>query len=221
MPACLMLTAAPVASQGDLTTLLAAQGLSDAAPLALATSSGTLAAGALPAAAYDAVVSVAQAPGHHTVALLGLLGAALKPGGKLVVQEVGAGGSKLTGAGLVPAGMPDCGCATHASMLRCLPCFYEPLPSSPTSLPPLPLHPTAWFHRRSAAEGAAAERVPRSDRRPGRRRGRHQALLGHRSQGSHRSQAPQPAAAAAGGCYVDAGGRRCVSKRLQGGGREL
>lgn len=95
MAACLVLTAAPVASQDDLTTLLAAQGLSNAAPLALATSSGTLAAGALPPAAYDAVVSVAQAPGHHTVALLGLLGAALKPGGKLVVQEVGAGGDAV------------------------------------------------------------------------------------------------------------------------------
>lgn len=90
MAACLVLTAAPVASQDDLTTLLAAQGLSNAAPLALSTSSGTLAAGALPPAAYDAVVSVAQAPGHHTVALLGLLGAALKPGGKLVVQEPGS-----------------------------------------------------------------------------------------------------------------------------------
>ncbi|PRW51069.1 anamorsin-like protein [Chlorella sorokiniana] len=105
MPACLVLTAAPVASQDDLTTLLAAQGLSDAAPLALATSSGALAAGALPPAAYDAVVSVAQAAGHHTVALLGLLGAALKPGGKLVVQEPGSSAEALQKA-LLLSGFP-------------------------------------------------------------------------------------------------------------------
>lgn len=111
MAACLVLTAAPVASQDDLTTLLAAQGLSNAAPLALSTSSGTLAAGALPPAAYDAVVSVAQAPGHHTVALLGLLGAALKPGGKLVVQEVGAGGDAVGVVCL--AGIRRC---SHASI---------------------------------------------------------------------------------------------------------
>lgn len=142
MPSCLVLTAAPVATQTDLTTLLAAQGLSDAAPLSLATSSGALAAGALPAAAFDAVVSVAQAPGHHTVALLGLLGAALKPGGKLVVQEVGGMGhrqrhARCTAIVLMsqtskPGGCPhpqQCTCQRNAS------CRPLPIPCSPAPQP--------------------------------------------------------------------------------------
>lgn len=91
MPA-LLLTAAPVASLEQLQTLLAAQGLEAASPVAVATGSGALAAGALSAAAYDAVVSVAATPGHHTVQLLGLVVAAMRPGGKLVVQEVGGHG---------------------------------------------------------------------------------------------------------------------------------
>ena len=89
MPASLVLTAAPVASLQQLSSLLQAHGLSPLDPVAVATSSGALAAGALSAGAYELVLSVAAQPGHHTVQLLGLLAAAIRPGGKLVVQEVG------------------------------------------------------------------------------------------------------------------------------------
>lgn len=107
MTACLVLTSAPVAPLEQLTTLLAAQGLPASDAVALATSSGGLAAGALSAGAYDAVVSVAAAPGHHTVQLLGLLAAALRPGGKLVVQEVGAGGGAAAVQGPPAALSPE------------------------------------------------------------------------------------------------------------------
>jgi hypothetical protein len=90
MPSSLLLTADPVASLAQLGAALQAQGLA-ADQTAVATSSGGLGAGALPSGAYDSAMSVAAAPGHHTVALLGLLAAALKPGGRLVVQEVGVG----------------------------------------------------------------------------------------------------------------------------------
>ena len=89
MPASLVLTAAPVATVQQLTSLLEAHGLSPQDPVAVATGSGALAAGALSAGAYELVLSVAAQPGHHTVQLLGLLAAAIRPGGKLVVQEVG------------------------------------------------------------------------------------------------------------------------------------
>jgi hypothetical protein len=91
MSTTLVLTDAPVATMQQLTSLLDANGLSPRDPVAVATASGALAAGALSAAAYDTVLSVAARPGHHTVQLLGLVAAALKPGGKLVVQEVSRG----------------------------------------------------------------------------------------------------------------------------------
>lgn len=98
----LVLTATPVATLQQLTSLLEAHGVSSLGPVALATSSGTLGAGALSAGAYDAVLSVAGQPGHHTVQLLGLLAAAMKPGGKLVIQEVGCGASRPGGRGGEP-----------------------------------------------------------------------------------------------------------------------
>jgi hypothetical protein len=88
MPASLVLTSAPVATLQQLSSLLEAHGLSRQDPVAVATSSGAL-AGALSAGAYELILSVAAQPGHHTVQLLGLLAAAIRPGGKLVVQEVG------------------------------------------------------------------------------------------------------------------------------------
>ena len=107
MPTSLLLTAAPVVSMEQVNALLEAQGLSAADPAAVATGSGALMPGALSAGAYDVAVLVASAPGHHTVSLLGQLSAALKPGGRLVVQEVrrGAeGGARRSVPGwLVPA----------------------------------------------------------------------------------------------------------------------
>jgi hypothetical protein len=88
MTATLVLTAAPVATVQQLTSLLEAHGVSPQDDVAVATSSGSLSAGALSAGAYDLVLSVAAQAGHHTVQLLGLVAAALKPGAKLVVQEV-------------------------------------------------------------------------------------------------------------------------------------
>lgn len=92
MPTALVLTSAPAVTLQQLQTLLEAQGLSSAEQVAVATGSGSLATGSLAAAAYDSVVSVATSQGHHSVALLGQLVAALKPGGRLVVQEVRGGG---------------------------------------------------------------------------------------------------------------------------------
>lgn len=89
MPAHLVLTAAPVVTVQQLNSLLQAQGLSPADPVAVATASGSLPAGALSAGAYDTAISVASGPGHHTVELLGKLAATLRPGGRLIVQEVG------------------------------------------------------------------------------------------------------------------------------------
>lgn len=83
----LVLTSSPVATLQELKTLLESQGLGAAEP-AVATSSGNVAAGTLAAAAYDTIVSVASSQGHHSLPLLGQLVAALKPGGRLVVQEV-------------------------------------------------------------------------------------------------------------------------------------
>lgn len=98
MPTTLVLTSAPAVTLQQLQTLLEAQGLSAAEPVAVATGSGSLVAGALSAAAYDTVISVAASQGHHSVALLGQLVVALKPGGRLVVQEVRGGGWYKRGA---------------------------------------------------------------------------------------------------------------------------
>ncbi|PSC73770.1 anamorsin-like protein [Micractinium conductrix] len=113
MPTSLLLTAAPVVSMEQVNALLEAQGLSAADPAAVATGSGALMPGALSAGAYDVAVLVASAPGHHTVSLLGQLSAALKPGGRLVVQEPGTSEANLgkllllsgfTGAAPAPGG---------------------------------------------------------------------------------------------------------------------
>lgn len=77
----------------------------------MATNSGGLQPGALTTGALDTVVSFASQPGHHTVQLLGLIAAALKPGGKLVVQEVRTGGELFlcTACSLHPALVPEPG----------------------------------------------------------------------------------------------------------------
>lgn len=94
----LVLTAAPSCTLQQLQGVLSAQGLGAAEAVAVATGSGGLNAGALAAGSYDTVISVADAPGHHTVALLGLAAASLKPGGRLVVQEPGTPDADLSKA---------------------------------------------------------------------------------------------------------------------------
>jgi hypothetical protein len=49
----------------------------------LVTSSGRLGPGKLPGSAYNSILSISQ---HHNVAALGVLAAALKPGGQLLVE---------------------------------------------------------------------------------------------------------------------------------------
>ncbi|KAL4447940.1 hypothetical protein ABPG75_005159 [Micractinium tetrahymenae] len=105
MPTSLVLTSAPAVALQQLQALLEAQGLSAAEPVAVATGSGSLAAGTLAAAAYDTIISVASSQGHHSVALLGVLAAALKPGGRLVVQEPGTSNADLSKA-LLLSGLP-------------------------------------------------------------------------------------------------------------------
>jgi hypothetical protein len=111
MTAALFVTASPTATLQQLTSLLQAQGLSAQDSVAVATNSGGLQPGALTAGAFDTVVSFASQPGHHTVQLLGLIAAALKPGGKLVVQEVRTGGELFpcTACSLHPALVPEPG----------------------------------------------------------------------------------------------------------------
>lgn len=96
MTAALFVTASPTATLQQLTSLLQAQRLSAQDSVAVATNSGGLQPGALTTGALDTVVSFASQPGHHTVQLLGLIAAALKPGGKLVVQEDGTSEAALS-----------------------------------------------------------------------------------------------------------------------------
>lgn len=93
----LLATAAPVASLDEVSDAFNGLG---AAQAEVTTSSGALSAAAasLPRAAYDAIVSLAPAPGHHGLPLLSALAAALKPGGKLIVKEKGGSAEKLTKA---------------------------------------------------------------------------------------------------------------------------
>ena len=53
----------------------------------VATASSSTSLTNLPKAAFDTVVSLSSAPGHHDVPFLGLLLATLRAGGKLTVEE--------------------------------------------------------------------------------------------------------------------------------------
>lgn len=125
MPA-LVLTSAPVASLQQLQALAAAQGVPAGEPLALATSSGGLAATTLSAGAYDTLLSVADRPGHHTVQLLGLAAAALQPGGRLVVQEVRGSCAQTAGFGCRRAGRVSCRTGGGRPATLCNPCCTLP-----------------------------------------------------------------------------------------------
>lgn len=84
----LVVTAAPVASLQEFQTLLDGELESLRERAKVATASGGLTPGALGRSAYDTIVSCSGAAGHHTVEFLGVLAAALKPGGRLIVKEV-------------------------------------------------------------------------------------------------------------------------------------
>jgi hypothetical protein len=89
----LVLSADAVISSQQLLALLAPAhaGLDT---VAVATSSGRLAAGDLPRGAYQAAFSVGPA-GHHSLALLAAVAAALQPGAKLVARETDASPAAL------------------------------------------------------------------------------------------------------------------------------
>lgn len=113
MAATLVLTAAPTATVRQLTSLLEAHGVSPEGNVAVATSSGRLSAGSLGAGAFDLVLSVAAQAGHHTVQLLSVLTAALKPGAKLVVQEVSSPASRNDSRSGWAASLPHCPPPVH------------------------------------------------------------------------------------------------------------
>ena len=54
----------------------------------IATASTSSSLSGLPKAAFDTVVSLSSAPGHHDVPFLGLLLAALRAGGKLTIEQL-------------------------------------------------------------------------------------------------------------------------------------
>jgi hypothetical protein len=89
------------------------------------TCSGTLQKDHLERSSFDAALSLSDVPQHHTPAFLGLLGAALRPGATLVVQEPVRGGEVsgaadvITSSGPLPVHSFPCQLSS-VSFSRCL-----------------------------------------------------------------------------------------------------
>lgn len=89
MPSVLVLAASRAISAQQLTAL-PSLGEVQLNEVTVATSSGNLTSEDFAGAKYDAAVSMGPS-GHHSVGLLGVIAGALVPGGKLIIQEGGAG----------------------------------------------------------------------------------------------------------------------------------
>ena len=82
----LVVTDSPVFNGTDVQQILISLNLS-LDVVSMLTASGSLSKSALAQGVFNTVVSLSQASGHHSIALLGLLLTALRPGGSLRVQE--------------------------------------------------------------------------------------------------------------------------------------